>query len=419
MSTTEQNKGENSCGCSPEPEQKKKESSCGCSPVKEKKIEESGCGCSSESRLLSMDDLIGGNAVKKPVVDEREWVTGKINTAEGQVSIVSAELSKKERREHIKARLFNSFRMDYSVEPGLYAAGSPDENSDVFVSANYKLSFDKLRVALKGINAWIIVLDTKGINVWCAAGKGTFGTDELTGRIIGTGISKLVDHRRIILPQLGAVGVNAKAVKNNTSFRVYYGPVLAEDIKKYAENNYKATDDMRLVKFPMLERLVLTPMEINPAMKKFPLLALVILLIFGLQGSGVIFKDAFFGGWTFVGALFLSILSGALLTPLFLPFIPFRSFSLKGWIMGAIVIGAYSFIPGVIDFNNISLLVSLYLFFPLLSSYIAVQFTGSTTYTSPSGVNRELKFGIPLYITGTVISVLFLVYYKLVQWSII
>ncbi len=76
----------------------------------------------------------------------------------------------------IRCRL-GSFRMGYRVAPGLYAMGEPGHKSDVLVSANYKLSFDMLRRELKGLSAWILVLDTKGINVWCAAGKRTFGTD--------------------------------------------------------------------------------------------------------------------------------------------------------------------------------------------------------------------------------------------------
>ena len=112
--------------------------------------------------------------------------------------------------------------------PGLYAVGEPDRESDVFVTANYKLSFDILRRELKGLNAWIIVLDTKGINVWCAAGKGTFGTNELINRINEINLHNVVSHRRIIIPQLGAVGVNARIVHQRTGFRVYFGPVHAK-----------------------------------------------------------------------------------------------------------------------------------------------------------------------------------------------
>ena len=76
--------------------------------------------------------------------------------------------------------------MGHRVEPGLYSLGNPTSESPVFVTANYTLSFDALRSALKGIDGYILVLDTQGVNVWCAAGKGTFGTDELVKRIEAT-----------------------------------------------------------------------------------------------------------------------------------------------------------------------------------------------------------------------------------------
>ena len=103
-------------------------------------------------------------------------------------------------------------RDNYRVNPGLYAVGTPGQESDVFVTANYKLSFDALRKNLAGVNGWILVLDTKGVNVWCAAGKGTFGTKELVNRIKLVLLEKVVNHKRLILPQLGATGVAAHNV---------------------------------------------------------------------------------------------------------------------------------------------------------------------------------------------------------------
>ena len=87
-------------------------------------------------------------------------------------------------------------RDNYRVDPGLYAVGSPDTSSDVFVTANYKLTFDNVRKNLTGLNGWILVLDTKGVNVWCAAGKGTFGTKELVKRIQIVSLDKFVNLRK-------------------------------------------------------------------------------------------------------------------------------------------------------------------------------------------------------------------------------
>jgi len=305
--------------------------------------------------------------------------------------------------------------MHYSVEPGLYSIGKPDTGSDVFVTANYKLSFDILRKSLKGLNAWVLVLDTKSINVWCAAGKGTFSTDELIRRINEVQLHKIINHKRIILPQLGAVGVNARAVQKQTGFRVHFGPVHAKDIPEYVRAGHKKTDEMRLVKFTMLDRLVLTPMEINPAMKKFPLFALVVLLLFGLQPSGILFKDAWSGGLPFLILGLAGIFSGAFIAPVFLPFIPFRSFALKGLATGILVV---FFLMPFLGLTGLQA-ISAYLFFPLASSYIALQFTGSTTFTSMSGVRKELKVALPVYLISTAVSAILLIVYKLYQWEIL
>jgi len=305
--------------------------------------------------------------------------------------------------------------MRYEVEPGLYALGEPGASSDVFVTANYKLSFDILRKSLKGLNAWILVLDTKSINVWCAAGKGTFGTDELVKRIYEAHLEQVVNHKRIIVPQLGAVGVNARAVQKQTGFRVYFGPVHAKDIYEYVKTGYKKSAAMRLIKFTMLDRLILTPMEINPAMKKFPLFALIVSLLFGLQPSGILFKDAWTGGLPFLLLGLTSVFSGAFITPVFLPFVPFRSFAVKGWLTGTAAVFA---LTHAFELSILPVIAS-YIFFPLASSYIALQFTGSTTFTSMSGVKKELKTAMPVYLTSTAISVILLIIHKLYQWKVL
>lgn len=310
----------------------------------------------------------------------------------------------------------SSFRNSYSVKPGLYAVGAPGKDSDVFVSANYKLSFDILRRELKGMNAWILVLDTKGINVWCAAGKRTFGTEELIKRTSEAQLDKVVSHKRIIVPQLGAPGIAAHIVQRETGFRVYYGPVYAKDIPAYIAAGYKASKVMRAVRFSWIDRLVLTPMETIPALKKFPVYALVVLLISGLQPSGIFFRDAAVNGWPFVLLGLLSVFSGAFLTPLLHPLVPFRAFAVKGWIVGFILV---FFIQGFIRITDRSLLLFTYLFFPLLSSYIALQFTGSTVFTGMSGVKKELRYALPVYKAAAAISFVLLAISRLGHWGLI
>ena len=368
---------------------------------------------SQDSCCGSASDCCSSNAKQTPLP---EWNSGKVSTSIGEVLRVSTEWTQSDRLGQMKARV-GSFRNHYMIEPGLYAFGEADEHSDVFVSANYKLSFDILRRALHGLNGWILVLDTKGINVWCAAGKGTFGTYELVNRVLDTQLEKIVSHRRLIVPQLGAPGVNSIEVQKRTGFKVMFGPVHAEDISAYIHDNYSALPAMRTIRFPLKDRLILTPIEIRAVLKYFPLYALIVLAIFGLQTNGILFAAAWNGGMPFLTQGLFSILAGALLTPVLLPFIPFRAFAIKGWLLGLLVV----FASQVTEFCRIPaglLQAAGFLFFPLLSSYIALQFTGATPVTSLSGVKKELRIGLPIYFVGGAISIFLLILYKVNEWGI-
>ena len=300
---------------------------------------------------------------------------------------VNTEMSLKDVIGKWKAR-WNIGRMNYIVNPGLYMTGKPDPDSEVFISSNYKMSFDILRKNLKGINAWIIVLDTAGINVWCAAGKGTFGTDELVRMIDKTSIKYHIDHKRIIVPHLGAPGISAHEVKKQSGLNVIYGPVKASDIKEFLKNNLKTTDKMKKVTFTLFERLILTPTEFVLSLKYSPLFLILLFLIdiiIGKNGLEVFYKDILI----FFGAL----ISGTILFPVLLPVLPFRSFALKGWILGMI----YIITINLIIFNSIQGNYVHMLTIPVLVSFLSYNFTGSSTFTSLSGVEKELKISLPLY----------------------
>jgi hypothetical protein len=342
-----------------------------------------------------------------------------VDTDAGAVPVVETAWGREETVGRLRCRISSSFRMRYAVEPGLYAVGSPGKDSPVFVSANYKLSFDILRRDLAGLDGWVLVLDTKGINVWCAAGKGTFGTRELIERIIAVRLDKVVDHHKLVVPQLGAPGVKAHLVRQSTGFRVYYGPVRARDTRAYLAAGYKAGESMRRVPFGVADRLVLTPMELSIAFGDGWKYALAIVVLFGLGPRGFLFADML-KAWPYLAAGLGTVVSGAFLTPVLLPFIPVRSFAVKGLVLGLIGT-ALATVVGMrtTSLGNPYLLLSAWALFPALSSYLAYNFTGCTTFTNPSGVKRELRLALPYYIGGAVVAGAGLVLYKLNVWGII
>ena len=291
-------------------------------------------------------------------------------------------------------------RMNHTVEPGLYAVGKPGDESPVLVSANYKLTFDVLRKNLSGLDCWLLILDTKGVNVWCAAGKGTFGTDELVRRIAATRLFAVVAHKKLILPQLGAVGVCAHAVARRTGFSILFGPVRAGDIKAFIAAGCKATKEMRTVTFTMRDRLVLTPMEFVESAK-------ISLAVFGVLFLVNLVAARPFGVLDFL-AYAASVLAGTVLTPILLPFIPGRAFAFKGWILGMLCTAFILWGFGWFALPFLPLGIGYMLALPAHSAFWAMNFTGASTYTSPSGVLKEMKTAVPLMVLSILMGAVFI-----------
>lgn len=317
--------------------------------------------------------------------------------SQSHIPCVSPRLTFKDRLGAFKVR-WGFGRMHYSIAPGIYSIGEPDTESPVLVSANYKLTFDTLRKNLAGLSCWLLILDTKGVNVWCAAGKGTFGTDELVNRIEVVGLSEIVTQRRIILPQLGASGVNAREVAQRTGFSVIFGPVRASDIRAFIAAGYKAAKEMRTVKFTLGDRLVLTPVELMEAAK-------VSLTVFGVLFLINLFAARPFGILDFL-AYTAAVLTGAVATPVLLPMIPVKAFSFKGWLLGvigtALIMGAYGWFMQPFLILGIGYMLAL----PAYSAFLAMNFTGASTYTSPSGVLKEMKIAVPLIVLSLLAGVI-------------
>ncbi len=289
--------------------------------------------------------------------------------------------------------------MRYAVEPGLYAVGTPNGASPVFVSANYKLSFDYLRKELGGIDGWILVLDTKGINVWCAAGKGTFGTEEVIRRVEAAGLGEVVSRRRLILPQLGAPGVAAHEVRKRCGFRVIYGPVRASDIVAFMAAGEMATVEMRRVHFYLADRLAVVPLELVQGGRFALPIAAGFFLLAGFSRAGYALPGLAGGREALL--VLIAYAGGAVLVPALLPWLPGRALSLKGAVLG-LLLASLMTVTGVIS-GGLEVAAWL-LLMPSVAAFMAMNYTGATTYTSLSGVLKEMRYAVPAEIAGVVIG---------------
>jgi len=320
-------------------------------------------------------------------------------TVKPKILATSSRLTRADRWDHFLVRIGHK-RGEHRVAPGLYALGNPSPESSVFVTANYTLSFDALRSSLAGIDAYILVLDTRGINVWCAAGKGTFGTDEIVLRVHQTQLKEVVTHRTLILPQLGAPGVAAHQVKKRTGFRVEYGPVRAADLPEYLKTR-EAAPEMRRVRFRLGDRMTLLPVEVRNHL--LPMLVAAFILYF-------------LGGWISALAAIACLLAGSALFPVLLPWLPTRNFSTKGFFLGGVVAlpFALSALLGHPDWpwwrqagQGLEFLLAM----PAVTAFVAINFTGASTFTSRTGVRREMYAYIPVmavtFASGALLAIIF------------
>jgi hypothetical protein len=330
-------------------------------------------------------------------------IVGAVETPVGKVPRVCGDLEVGDRLGSWRVR-WGIGRDDYRVEPGLYALGEPTASSPVLVTANYKLTFDELRSSLADLDVWLLVIDTCGINVWCAAGKGTFCAEEVARVVHEASLAEIVEHRRLVLPQLSAPGVAAHKVKEACGFRATFGPVRAADLPAFLAAGMKASEDMRRVTFDLRERAVLIPEVLSVVWHRRMLLAYG-----GILAASTIGRDGFSlrrglrDGAPVIGAAWLALQAGGAVTPLALPYLPGRAFSGKGALVGGIVGAATTATLGrrLSPAARLALLAGV----TAVSSYTAMNFTGSSAITSPSGVEAEMRKALPLQATAAAVAV--------------
>ena len=205
---------------------------------------------------------------------------------------------------------------------------------------------------------------------------------------------------------VGWPGVAAHEAKRLSGFKVIYGPIKANDLPKFLDAGLKATPEMRFKTFTTRERIVLIPIELVGSLKAGLIFIAILFLItfFGRSGEG--WTNALNQGLFSALAILAAILAGAVLTPALLPWLPGRSFSIKGVSVGLLT--AFLFI--IVRWNDgITLagrfeMIAWLLLIPALSAFLAMNFTGASTYTSLSGVKKEMRWAVPFQIGAGIIG---------------
>ena len=180
----------------------------------------------------------------------------------------------------LKTIIQTMFRLfPFPTRAGLRTVGRPGPGAPVFATCNFDLTVRRVIRALRGLDCYLLVAPSKGINVWCAAGGGMFNAHSIVSVLKTSHIAEKVNHRMLILPQLSAPGIDVARVERETGWHCKFGPVYAQDIPAYVAANFRKTEAMRQVRFPLGDRLEMAIMWATP----LSLVAGILVAIFSLR----------------------------------------------------------------------------------------------------------------------------------------
>jgi NAD-dependent dihydropyrimidine dehydrogenase PreA subunit len=241
----------------------------------------------------------------------------------------------------------------FTTETGLRVVGEPGPEAPVFVTCDFDLTVRRVLGALKGLDCYLLVAPSKGVNVWCSAVGGFFTAHSVVSVLKTSRIAERVNHRTLILPQLSAPGIDIEQVEESTGWRCRFGPVYARDIPDYVAEGFQKSEPMRQARFPLADRLQMAlmwaaPMSIVAALPVaiFSPSSLpgVLCLIWGFTLFVFVFYDAVMrfvpGPIGLVKTLLLGLVGAAAVTAYGLRVGGWSIATMTAWCLGIMVVAA-------------------------------------------------------------------------------
>jgi len=272
--------------------------------------------------------------------------------------------------------------LPFPCKTGLIKIGNPNRESPVLLTCNFHLTVERVKRAVKGLDVYLLVANSRGDNVWCSATGGHFTNHNVISVIKTSGIEDLVDHRNIILPQLAATGIQGKVVHKKTGWKVLWGPVYAKDIPLFLEKKFSKSSKMSKVEFPLTQRIEMAVMWAFP----FSIIASLLVCPFSLQ---MLFSlNILIWGWSM------------------LTFVSFPLYS--GWFHRKKKTTSFSKYTVIFDFSFIPVIMwvtflGLLIIFSILSNNFDLKFLmtwGISSLAVLLLLNIDLMGSTPLYKSG-------------------
>lgn len=286
------------------------------------------------------------------------------------------------------------YRRTYALEPGLYFTGNRyDRDTPLLVTANYHLTVFLLARRLRGRNARLLIIDSDGINVWCAAGKGQFSNREIVRQLDRYDSEILTGNRKLtlILPKFGMSGLDLRELREK-GYRPVIGPLYARDVPGFLDGARLENRSDDRVLFGLQARLFTW----LPGFLQFLGYSLLLALVLFIAEKGL--------GWPVpLGLMGITALL-ATAYPILFPVLPGKRFSIKGlWLALFVSVGIYA--SHVAGYVAVSDLIAAVPFTFATSLFFALSYTGNSAVSNYSRVRMETVRFLPLNLILYLVSI--------------
>jgi len=133
----------------------------------------------------------------------------------------------------LRQNIYTDPRKPVAVEPGLKVFGTPDENSPVFFTTNFALTYYTVASDIESnkINAYVVVVDTEGSAVDSGVAGRKLTADKVAEALKASGLEDKVKHKTIIIP--GKASRISGEIEEASGWKVKVGPRDSSEIPKY------------------------------------------------------------------------------------------------------------------------------------------------------------------------------------------
>ncbi|MHB1420015.1 MAG: acetyl-CoA decarbonylase/synthase complex subunit gamma [Bacillota bacterium] len=138
----------------------------------------------------------------------------------------------------MRQNLYTDPQVPIRVEQKLNAVGNVNENSPIYVTTNFSLTYYSVQgeVEASKIPSYILSVDTDGLSVLTAYADGKFEAEKIANVLKKSGAEDKVKHRSLVIP--GLVAVLSGKLEEETGWKVIVGPRESSGIVPFAKSKF-------------------------------------------------------------------------------------------------------------------------------------------------------------------------------------